>query len=543
MHGIIPDIGLALLAAAGIGFIFHLLRQPLILSYIVAGAIIGPEMGFKLVFEPENIKVISEIGLILLLFIIGLELNPNKLRSAGKEFIYAGVGQFLLCLILGLGFFLLIGHPYTRIDSLYLSIFCALSSTAVVVKLLFDKFELDTLAGRLTLGILIFQDIWAIMILAIQPNFMNPRLYVIGLALGKSILLLLIGFLLSKYLLKWIMQKIAKMPEMVVAMAIAWCALMAGLSSYIGLSMEMGALIAGAAISSFPFGVHIVAKVLPLRDFFLTLFFLSIGMRIPVPDLSMFWMVIVIVAFIVFSRFTTIYPVLSWAGRGPRTSFIVSLNLSQISEFSLVIAALGVDYGHIGTDLLSLITYAMALTAVLSSYFISSNHQIFLLFDKLLGLLGFRSLSAEEKQRRDNESYPIVLLGCHRAGMLFLDKIVKSFPLLLGKILVIDFNLEILKQVSEKGIQSVFGDISSLDTLEHAHVGQSAIILSTIPDMLLRGTSNESILRTCRILAPEASIVVTAESSQQVEKLKMLGADKVLYPYELISDQIIEYIL
>ncbi len=240
MHSILPEIGIAVLAATAMGFLFQLCRQPVILGYLVAGALIGPQIGFKLVSDPANIEVISEIGLILLLFIIGLELNPAKLLSSGKKLIYAGVGQFIFCVLIGLGFFVLLGYPLGggRIEALYLSLFCALSSTAIVVKLLYDKFELDTLPGRISLGILIFQDLWAILILALQPNFMDPKLHLVALALGKGVLLLAVGFLLSRFALRWIFSKIAKTPEMVVATSIAWCAFMAGLGSWIGMSMK-----------------------------------------------------------------------------------------------------------------------------------------------------------------------------------------------------------------------------------------------------------------------------------------------------------------
>jgi Kef-type K+ transport system membrane component KefB len=279
-------------------------------------------------------------------------------------------------------FFSLLGYNLGggNIDALYLSLLCALSSTAIVVKLLYDKFELDTLPGRITLGVLIFQDIWAILILALQPNFMDPRLHLVALALGKAFVLLAVGFLLSKYLLRWIFAQIAKTPEMVVAMSIAWCALMAGLGAAIGLSMEMGALIAGVALSSFPYGVHVTAKVLPLRDFFLTLFFLSIGMKIPAPDGALLVMAVSSVAFVIVSRFLPVYPLLSLAGSGRRPSFIARLNLAQISEFSLVVAALGVQFGHIESRILSVVIYAMAMASVLSSYAIKANHSLYVLF-------------------------------------------------------------------------------------------------------------------------------------------------------------------
>ena len=544
MHGILPEIGISILAATALGFIFQYFRQPVILGYLVAGVVIGPEVGLKLVSNPAGIEVISEIGLILLLFIIGLELNPAKLLSSGRQLIYAGIGQFLLCVLIGIGFFMLLGYDLGngRIEALYLALFCALSSTAIVVKLLYDKLELDTMPGRITLGILIFQDLWAILILALQPQFTNPQITLVLMALGKSAALLGIGFLLSKYLLAWIFKEISKTPEMVVAMSIAWCAFMAGMGAWIGLSMEMGALIAGVAISSFPYSVHVTAKVLPLRDFFLTLFFLSIGMKIPVPDAAMLVMAMIIVLFVIVSRFLTIYPLLTFAGSGRRTSFIASLNLSQISEFSLVVAALGVGYGHIEQRMMSLIIYAMAVTSVLSSYFINGNHQAYLLFDRLLEKMGFPSKAKESATGDLDGHYPVVLLGYHRGARAFIDQIEATAPELLQKILVIDFNLEVLKELSARNIKGLFGDISSMATLEHAHVAAAEIILSTIPDMLLKGTDNQAIVTTCRAMAPNTVIVATADSADQIEILKRSGANEVLLPYTLIGDRLARFV-
>jgi Kef-type K+ transport system membrane component KefB len=540
----LTEIGVSILAATALGFIFQLFRQPVILGYLVAGALIGPEIGLKLVSEPEKVEVISEIGLILLLFIIGLELNPRKLLSSGRQLIYVGVGQFVLCVAMGLGFFLLLGYGlgHGRLDALYLALFCALSSTAIVVKLLYDKFELDTLPGRITLGILIFQDLWAILILAMQPHFTDPRIMLVVMALAKSLTLLAIGFLLSKHLLRWVFEKISKTPEMVVAMSIAWCAFMAGAGAWIGLSMEMGALIAGVAISTFPYSVHVTAKVLPLRDVFLTLFFLSIGMKIPVPDPALLIMAAIIVLFVVLSRFLSIYPILSLAGSGRRTSFIASLNLSQISEFSLVVAALAVGYGHIEQRMLSLIIYAMAITSVLSSYFIKGNHAAYRIFERMLAGVGFPSQAPEAGTEKLKDRYPVVLLGFHRGARAFIDRLETTAPDLLKKILVIDFNLEVLKELGDRDVKGIFGDIGSMDTLEHAHVASAEIILSTIPDMLLKGTNNLSIVTTCRAVAPNAVIVACADSVDSIDILKAGGANEVLLPYTLIGDHLSQFV-
>jgi len=307
--------------------------------------------------------------------------------------------------------------------------------------------------------------------------------------------------------------------------------------------MEMGALIAGAAIASFPYGVHVTAKILPLRDFFLTLFFLSIGMKIPFPDVATITMAVLIVFFVIGSRFLTVYPIMAFSGSGRRTSFITSLNLAQISEFSLVVAALGVSYGHIQQPLMSLIIYAMAITSVLSSYFIKGNHHLYLIFDGLLSKMGFPSKVSPDAAEAEHEHYPIVLLGYHRGARALIEKIEETAPDLLKKILVIDFNLEVLKELGTRHVKGVFGDISSMDTLDHAHVTGAEIIFSTIPDMLLKNTNNLSLVKTCRTMAPNAVIVATADSTEQIEDLKMNGANEVLLPYSLIADSLARIIL
>src|SRR5687768_4266826 len=340
MHHLLNDIGIAVLSATVLGLIAHWLRQPIILGYLIAGALIGPQMGFGLIHDAESIEIISEIGLILLLFIIGLELDVKALLAAGKQLLVAGFGQFLLCVAMGVGLFAALGYGLrgTSSDGLYLALMCGLSSTAVVVKLLYDKGELDTLPGRMTLGVLVIQDIYAIFVLAFQPNFANPSFAPVAKALAWTVVLLIAGFAFSKYVLKWIFSSIAKAPEMVVAVSIGWCAAVAASAAAMGLSKEMGALVAGLCIGAFPYSIHVTAKTLPLRDFFLTLFFMSLGLKITAPSWDMAGVVALLVVFTVASRFLSIYPLLVLTGAGRRTAFVTSLNLAQISEFSLVIA-------------------------------------------------------------------------------------------------------------------------------------------------------------------------------------------------------------
>jgi Kef-type K+ transport system membrane component KefB len=537
MHHLLDDIGVAVIAATFLGLIAHWLRQPIILGYLIAGALIGPHV-FGLITDAHNIEVISELGLVLLLFIIGLEMNLKELLRSGKQLLLAGFGQFLICAALGVAVFPLMGYGLkgNAADGLYLALMCALSSTAIVVKLLYDKGELDTMPGRLTLGILVIQDVYAIFVLAFQPNFANPTLLPILKALGGTVGLLALGFVVSRYALKYVFLSIAKTPEMILAVSIGWCAAIATAAAAMGLSKEMGALVAGLCISAFPYSIHVTAKTLPLRDFFLTLFFMSLGMKITPPTPSMVLPVLAIIGFVFLSRFLSILPLALLAGAGRRTGFIASLNLAQISEFSLVIASLGSQtYKHISPQTVAMMIYAMAIMAVISSYSIRYNHQLYLGFNRILEMLRPGGSAAMEAAAHGRH-YDIVLLGFHRSARAFVEAVAKHVPDQLGKILVIDFNPNLLDELRAKGVGAMFGDVSSLETLKHAHLNHARLVISTIPDMLLKGTDNLGLVRAANAVAPHATIVATADDARHEQRLRAEGADLVIRPHDLVGD-------
>lgn len=540
MHYLLNDIAIAVIAATIMGLISHWLRQPIILGYLLAGAFIGPQIGLSLVESTENIEIISEIGLILLLFLIGLEINLKELIQTGKQLLLVGLGQFPICVGLGCIFFAILRPRLsgTTIEGLYLSIMCALSSTAIVVKLLYDKREFDTLPGRLTLGVLVIQDVFAILVLALQPNLAHPTIGPIARAIGCTALLIAAGFIVSRYILSRVFTSIAKSPEMVLSVSIGWCAMVAALAGILDLSIEMGALIAGICVSAFPYSIHVTAKTLPLRDFFLTLFFVSLGMKITSPSVAIIGPVLLISGFVVLSRFLSVYPLLIASKAGRRAAFVTSLNLAQISEFSLVIATLGLQYKHIGQNTLALMIYAMALLAVLSSYAIRFNHQLFLMFDSLMKFFKFEDKVREKERVEEHQHHEIALLGCHRTAMTFINCIVRDYPKLRDKIHVIDFNPVTLQELEKQGIEGTFGDIASLDTLQHAHLEEVKIIILSIPDMLLRGTDNVSLVKMCTSLAPRATIVATADDPTHSKLLQENGADVIVAPFELAGESL-----
>jgi Kef-type K+ transport system membrane component KefB len=532
---LLANIGLAFTVATLLAFIAKALKQPLILAYLVAGAVIGPEIGFSWVKDREAIELISEIGLVLLLFIIGLEIDLKKLLGAGRSIVVSGITQFLICVALGLGFASLVWRPSSggEFDKLYLAVTLAFSSTLIVVKLLYDKFELTTLPGRITLGILVFQDIWAIFFLALQPNLHDPRLETLFGSLVTGIGLVFIALGLSRYLLPHLFAFVAKIPELLLTTALAWCFLVSGAADLLGLSREMGALIAGVSMSTFPYNVDVIAKVINIRDFFVTLFFVALGMKIPEPSLAIVFYALAMSLFLIASRFLSVFPVLYKLGNGLRASLIPSINLCQMSEFSLVIASLGLTLKHISPQVVAALTFVFVITSVLSTYFITYNHEIQAWLGGVLEKFGLKEYArADARAEKPEEENDMVFLGFFREASSILQELElnsvrgQSNPWL-RKILVIDFNPVVLEELTRRGIRCMYGDVAHMDTLHHAKIDSAKMVVSTIPDAILRGTTNRRILRQARRVCPQARVIVAADTVQGALELYEEGADFV----------------
>jgi Kef-type K+ transport system membrane component KefB len=534
---LLTSIGLCVSVAALLAFVANRLRQPPLLAYLLAGVVIGPEIGLKLIRAEESIRTVSEVGLILLLFIIGLEMDLRKLLAAGRPVIVAGLLQFPLCLALGLALLHPLGFHGGDFGSLYLAACLAMSSTMIVVKLLYDKFELDTLPGRITLGVLVFQDVWAIVFLAVQPNLAHPQAFTLLESLFKGIVLVAVSLIASKTLLPKLFDSVAKVPELVLIGSLAWCFVVSAGADAAGLSREMGALIAGVSISTFPDNLDVVAKVISIRDFFVTLFFVALGMQIPMPTAAVIGLALLASLLLVASRFAVVFPLLRALGLGHRASLLPSINLAQMSEFSMVIAAIGLADGHIERRTVSILIFVFAFTAVGSTYLIEYSHRVQAWLARWLRRAGVPDLDAAAEKPSTGESptpKDIVLLGF----FLEASALVHEYELdgaggrhpLLDRLLVIDFNPHVHEELKRRGIACVYGDISNMDTLRHADIRDAALVVSTIPDTVLRGTSNLELLRKARRLCPRARVAVTATRTAAALELYAAGADYVLVP-------------
>jgi Kef-type K+ transport system membrane component KefB len=538
--GLLSAIGICIAAAALLALVGWRFRQPLILAYLVTGVVIGPHGPLGWVTDQASIASVAEIGLILLLFIIGLEIDVKKLASAGPAVLLTGALQVPICIGLGLGFFYLIGirNSGGNYALVYLAACMSLSSTLVVVKLLNDKYELDTLPGRITLGILVIQDMWAVAMLAVQPNLLNPNLLPLAFSIWRGALLVVGGFAISKYILPHLFRAVAKAPELVLVSALAWCFFLAGAASVIGLSREMGALIAGVSLSTFPYNLDVMAKAVSLRDFFVTLFFVALGMQIEVPSLHVVEIALAASAFVIVSRLSVV-PILYALRLGHRASLLPAINLAQVSEFSIVIASLGrtLRVPQIDSDVLTIVIMTFAITSVISTYMINSSHAVQRVLSKGLKLLHVKDLDVGEAApaRKEARDETVVFLGFFRDASSILFELENSGSavegqVLLDKVLVIDFNPKVMAELRRRGISSVYGDIAHADTLRHAGIEDAELVVCSITDDVLRGTSNLRMLRNVRATCPKAKVMLTTEHIPQALELYAAGADFVYIP-------------
>ena len=528
MHAenMLTDIGLAFVTATILAYVARLLRQPLLLAYIGAGLLIGPSV-LGLVHSEAEIAALSELGLAFLMFIVGLEIDIKKLLRSGRIGGLVGLVQVVLCALLALGLVLLLG--FSGLPALYLAVASAFSSTMIVVKLLSDKSELDTVDGRVTLGVLLTQDILAIVVLALQPNLQDPSLLPIGRSLLSGLALIAGALAISRFVLPGLFRWVAKSPEIVLISAISWCLIVGYLAILAGFSIAMGALIAGVTLSAFPYSLDVVAKIRSLRDFFVTLFFVALGMQLQVDSPQLLLAAVALSAVVIASRFLTVGPTLYLLGYGSRVGTLCSLALAQTGEFALVIVALGLTLGHIGREVASILALTLVITSTVSTYLMMANHGIAQRVVQFLKRAGIpeRAL-AQRTAESDQASRDLVLLGFHRvaSSLTYLTQ-----GCTVGRdVLVVDFSPEVIRGLRNLDLPVIYGDISHLDTLEHSGLEEARVIVSTVSEDFLRGTDNLTMLRQIRHLNPQARVILSAETLDRARAMYAAGADYVVLP-------------
>ncbi len=537
---VVPAIEMAVVAAAALAILFYRFKQPALLAYIAAGLLLGlvarPLLGGSL----GKMEEISHLGLVLLLFIIGIELDLKGILRLGPRVAAAVMLQAPLTIAvvwglqalldaLGLTLFGLATRPQ---GFFIFAVAVSLSSTAVVVKLLADRFDLGSQAGRLTVLTLIGQDIWAVLALTyVTSQGEGSRSGALGvlIMLGGAALAVAALWLVARHLLTRLMRMLARSPDMVALAALGWCFVGAGAMSLAGLSAEMGALIAGLTLGSLPIAAELQAKVSALRDFFMALFFVTLGMSLPLPSLPVLGAAAALCAILLLSRLLVFAPMLLAARLGPAVGFATAINLSQVSEFSLLLLPIGLAQGALTQADAATVSYALMLSMVLSTYGIKYNYPLAFALTRLLRLeRGARP--AEASPGSAHAGAEVVMLGYFRNAESLVARLLGAAPDLVDRILVVDYNLKNHAAIQAQGLRVAYGDISNPETLRHHGIQHAQVVLSTVTDNFLRGTSNLELLRQIRSQNPGARFIGTAISAEEKATLQEAGAYAVISP-------------
>lgn len=532
---IIHDTSIVILAASVFGSIFYFLRQPIILGYIFGGILIGP-LGFDLISQTEFVNTLSSIGILLLLYLIGIDLEYSKLKDIGGKIFIISILQVTLCsaFTFAVGRFL----GFDNFSAFYIGLALSFSSTVVVVKMLLEKEQLDSLYGKVCVGILIMQDIIAVIALLFITAIGNEQeifsFVDFSLWFLKGLFLSVGAFYVSKYFLGRFFHKLNNSGEIIMISGISWCLVLAFLFEYVGYSREIGAFIAGLALSSLPYSVRVSAKAKILRDFFITMFFVALGASLHFPanlsylirPLIFFSLIILVIKPLIIGFIMGAY------GFVKRTCFLSSISLSQISEFSLILLGLGLSFGHVDKDLVSLGTLLMIITLSLSTYMIMFNNLIYNKTQFMWNIFDLRGGLPEVVHGENFYKNHIVLIGCDSLGQIILEEISKfDKPLI-----VIDENPSIINYISHHGITCVFGDIEDEEILDHVNIKEADLIISTIP----YNKENINLLKFLKTHNSKAITFFVAHNIQKAKELREVGADFILLAKSILGNYITE---
>ena len=560
-HGLVEAIGIAIVAAAVLAVAFHRLKQPALLAFIAAGLALGL-FAERFAAALPAMSQVAHLGLVFLLFIIGIEMDIAGILRLGPRAAVAILLQAPVSIAAVLGLQALAHHFGIRIPGLgdapenwlYFAVAASLGSTAVVVKLLADKFDLSTQAGRVTVLTLIGQDVWAVLALSWVSAQRDGTLGQGGLAtlLGGAALLAIACIVLSQLVLSRVLARLAAAPDLIAVVALGWCFLWAGAFRRIGLSAEMGALFAGLTIGRLPQRIEIQAKVTSLRDFFMALFFVALGMSLPVPGGRVLLAAAALVALVVLTRFVLFAPTLLAARLGPIVSFAAPVNIAQISEFSLLLVPIGIAQGVLGAEDASVISYALMISVVLTTYAIPANYRIAAALGRRVGTPAGRAAGdaaagspagpSAAGHGSGHAAPEIVFLGFFHNAEALARSLARTAPELLPRILVIDYNLRNHDRVRRLGMRVAYGDVANPETLRHHGVGEARVVVSTIADVFLRGITNAALLEQTRAISPGARFVATASSEEEARDLLARGAFACITPPDEAVDAYVQAI-
>ncbi|MFH1608874.1 MAG: cation:proton antiporter [Patescibacteria group bacterium] len=526
---IFVEIGIIILIATGISIIMRLLKQPLIVGYILTGIVVGPYFLNLIESTGDYLDLFAKFGIAILLFIVGLSLKPDVIREVGKSSILVGLGQVAFTSIIG--FFLIKFLGFDFFPAFLGAIALTFSSTIIVLKLITDKDDLNKSYAKISIGMLLVQDVVAMIVLLFlsvsnSSVVLDGNIFLnIALFFGKGIVFFGLLYFVSKYILPKFLSFMAKSQELLFLFSISWGIGLAALFHTLGFSLEIGALAAGIAFASSPFSQEAGSRMKPLRDFFILLFFVMLGSQMILADISAVILpAIVLSVFVLIGNPIIVFTIMNLLGYRNRTAFFTGLTVAQISEFSLILVALGSSLGYLNREFVSLITMVGIVTIAGSTYFFIYADQIYLKLKPFLRIFEFKNRKIN-KEEINNTEKDLIVFGYDRVGYDFV-KIAKKMGINYS---VVDFSPNAIELLEKNNIPCYFGDAEDIDFLEEVGIQKAKIIVSTIPDF----KTNLNLVSFYRNHNKDGIIIVISHNIKNTKELYHHGASFVVMPHYL----------
>jgi len=539
------EVAILLMMAAGVGLIGLLLRQPLIVSFIAVGLLAGPS-ALDVVQSDAQIGLLSELGIALLLFLVGIKLDVKLVRSLGAVSVLTGLGQVGFTALFG--FFIGLGLGLDAITSLYVAVALTFSSTIIIVKLLSDKREIDALHGQIALGFLIVQDLVVVFAMIV--------LSAIGIGaadgghgggsvlsvMGSGLAMLAAVVLFVRYAANPLTERLAHAPELLVIFAIGLATIFAAAGDAVGLGKEVGGLMAGVALASTAYRETIAARLAPLRDFLLLFFFIALGATLDLSLLGTHMLgAVVFSLFVLIGNPLIVLAIMGALGYRKRTGFLAGLTVAQISEFSLIFVAMGVSLGHIADDALGLVTMVGLVTIAASTYMITFSHHLYALFEPLLGVFERKATPREPTEAGAHKAgrYRVILFGLGRFGTAIGLRLQRRGIAVLG----VDFNPQAVRRWRGLGLEAEFGDATDPEFVAELPLSGARWVVSTVPIQptgLSQEDARRTLIQSVRAAGFSGQVAAASHSAVDSAELFAAGADLVLEPFQDAADRAVD---
>ncbi|MGV8142286.1 MAG: cation:proton antiporter [Candidatus Pacearchaeota archaeon] len=517
MVSLIFELGIILVLATIAGLIGRTIKQPLLIAYIITGILISPLI-FNLNISPDMLTSFAHIGVALLLFSVGISLDFRTLKSVGKASVIGGISTMIL--MAGLTWIITSLLGFDLSSAIYMSIAFTFSSTVVVVKVLSDKREKDTLHGRIAIGILVMEAFIAAIVLIILPVASSGSLNGLTIQLGKAAMLIAGLFLVGKFGISKIASVAARNQELLFLFSLSWALLGSLIFELNGLSLEIGALVAGMVLASSKYSLEMGGKIAPVRDLFVIIFFVFFGSQIISPiSASVLLKATVLSAVVLIAKPIILMSFMRSLGYNKRTNFLAGASLAQVSELSLIVILIGASQGLVSSEAFSVSILVAIATIAISSYTMYFSESIYQKLSRVLSIFDGKG----KEEIKDQAKYDIILIGYDRLGY----NILKAFHAAKKKYLIIDYNPSTVLKLTERNIPCIYGDVRDTEFLENLNLEKAKLVLSTAPDLDV----NTHLLNF--INSKKTAFIATSHDINNSIELYKKGADYVIMPHFL----------